>query len=162
APTCQLDMTMLTAAGTIGPNQRLIIRYRTQLDALTPNGATLTNVAGAIQWFNADSSVAGRQTYTGPLTDGTPSLLDNPDAFTVTAAVSAFLVQKTSTYLRDPNVLLAGDTLRYTITAKNISNADAVNAALRDAVPANTAYVLGTTTLNGNAVADVAGQSPLV
>src|SRR5215831_15250483 len=30
APTCQLDLTMLTAAGTIGPNQRLIIRYQTQ------------------------------------------------------------------------------------------------------------------------------------
>src|SRR3989442_2161243 len=55
APTCQLDITMLTAAGTIGPNQRLIIRYRTQLDANTPNGVTLTNVAGAIQWFNRAS-----------------------------------------------------------------------------------------------------------
>src|SRR5262249_31331781 len=32
APTCRLDITVLTAAGTIGPNERLIIRYRTQLD----------------------------------------------------------------------------------------------------------------------------------
>ena len=56
APNCQLDITMLTAAGTIGPNQRLIVRYRTQLDANTQNGATLTNIAGAIQWFNGDSS----------------------------------------------------------------------------------------------------------
>src|SRR5262249_44793799 len=31
-PGCQLDITMLTAAGTIGPNQRLILRYQTQLD----------------------------------------------------------------------------------------------------------------------------------
>ena len=60
APNCQLDMTMLTAAGTIGPNQRLIVRYRTQLDPNTQNGATLTNIAGAIQWFNGDSSVDGR------------------------------------------------------------------------------------------------------
>src|SRR5262249_46209003 len=56
APNCQLDITMLTAAGTIGPNQRLIIHYQTQLDANTQTGATLTNIAGAIQWFNADSS----------------------------------------------------------------------------------------------------------
>ena len=72
-------------------------------------------------------------------------------------------MQKISTDMTgDPNVLLAGDTLRYTITVKNISNADAVNVVLRDAVPANTAYVAGSTTLNGAAVADVAGVSPLV
>src|SRR5207249_778082 len=45
---------------------------------------------------------------------------------------------------------------------KNIGNADAVNMTLRDAVPANTTYVAGSTTLNGAAVADVAGVSPLV
>ena len=33
---------------------------------------------------------------------------------------------------------------------------------LRDAVPANTAYVAGSTTLNGAAVPDSAGLSPLV
>jgi large repetitive protein len=34
-----------------------------------------------------------------------------------------FVVQKISTYLTgDPNVLLAGETLRYTITVKNIGN----------------------------------------
>src|SRR5262245_12804288 len=48
APNCRLDITMLTAAGKIGRNERLIIRYRTQLDANTQNGVTLTNVAGAI------------------------------------------------------------------------------------------------------------------
>src|SRR3989442_9160830 len=327
APNCQLDITMLTAAGRIGPNERLIIRYRTQLDANTQNGVTLTNFAGAIQWFNGDSSVPNRKTYTGTLTNGTPGIADNQDAFTVTVALSgyffdktvtdltsglnaattaapgdklrytlrfrttnqalsnfrifddmdalnappdfalgtltlvtspagadisatsstggtkgtgvidirnlslpvngealiqfditlkpaiangtvvtnqatlllangttfawsddpnvngtanptvsggedptrvtiastsAFRVQKISTYLRDPNVLLAGDTMRYTITVKNISNADAVNVVLRDAVPANTTYVAGSTTLNGAAVADVAGISPLV
>ncbi|HEU5258607.1 MAG TPA: hypothetical protein VFU28_21620, partial [Vicinamibacterales bacterium] len=327
APNCQLDITMLTAAGTIGPNQRLIIRYRTQLDASTQNGVALTNIAGAIQWFNADSSNANRKTSTGPLTNGTPGVADNQDAHTVTVALSGyffektvenlrsganptttavpgdklrytlrfrsgsqalsnfsivdemdalnaqadfapgsltlvatpagadtsatsstggtkgtgvidirnltvpingdisiqfditlksalandtivsnqatlrlangtvfalsddpnvngvadpnvsgdedptrvkivsssiFRVQKISAYLRDPNILLAGDTMRYTITVKNISNADATNAMLRDAIPANTAYVAGSTTLNGTAVADVAGVSPLV
>jgi uncharacterized repeat protein (TIGR01451 family) len=78
-------------------------------------------------------------------------------------SATAFRVQKISTDLTgDPNVLLAGETLRYTITVKNISNADAVNVVLRDAVPANTTYVAGSTTLNGAAVADVAGLSPLV
>src|SRR3989454_3867784 len=137
APTCQLDMTMLTAAGTIGSNQRLIVRYRTQLDANTQNDVTLTNVAGAIQWFNADSNTY-RKAYTGTLTNGTSGILDYQDAFTVTVALSGFLVQKISTDLTGaPSVLLAGDTLGYTIAVGNISHADAVNVVLRDAVPAN-------------------------
>src|SRR6266436_3951981 len=76
APTCELTLTVLTAAGTISPNQRLIITYRTQLDANSQNGAQLTNVAGAVQWFNADSSVTTRQAFTRTLTDGTPGILD--------------------------------------------------------------------------------------
>ena len=87
---------------------------------------------------------------------------EDPTRVTIVSA-PAFRVQKISTDLTgDPNVLLAGETLRYTITVKNIGNADAVNVVLRDAVPANTTYVAGSTTLNGAAVADVAGLSPLV
>ena len=58
APNCRLDITMLTAAGAIGPNERLIVRYRTQLDANTQNGVTLTNVAGhhpVVQWRQQQS-----------------------------------------------------------------------------------------------------------
>ena len=87
---------------------------------------------------------------------------EDPTRVTIVSA-PAFRVQKISTDLTgDPNVLLAGETLRYTITVKNIGNEDAVNVALRDAVPANTTYVAGSTTLNGAVVADVAGLSPLV
>src|SRR5204862_2861720 len=88
APACRLEMTILTAAGRIGPNERLIIRYRTQLDANTQNGVTLTNIAGAIQWFNADSSNANRKSYARTLTNGTPGVLDHEDAFPVTTALS--------------------------------------------------------------------------
>jgi len=59
--------------GTISPTQRLIITYRTQLDANSQNGAQLTNIAGAVQWFDADSSVSTRQAFTRSLTDGTPA-----------------------------------------------------------------------------------------
>ncbi len=84
---------------------------------------------------------------------------EDPTRVTIVSA-PAFRVQKISTDLTgDPNVLLAGETLRYTITVKNIGNADAVNVVLRDAVPANTTYVAGSTTLNGAPVADVAGLS---
>jgi large repetitive protein len=328
APNCRLDITMLTAAARIGPSERLIVRYRTQLDADTQNGVALTNVAGAIQWFNGDSSNANRKPYTRTLTNGTPGILDHEDAHTVTVALTGyyfekttanltsganpattaapgdklrytlrfrtpgqalsnfsifdemdalnaqpafvpgtltlvttpagadisgtsstggakgtgvidirnlnvpvnsqaliqfditlasslsngtvvtnqstlrladgtvfalsddpnvngaanpavpgdedptrvrivsaarFLVQKISTDLTgDPNVLLAGETLRYTITVKNTTSSNAVNVTLRDTVPANTAYVAGSTKLNGAAVADVAGMAPLV
>src|SRR6185369_739560 len=57
----------------------------------------------------------------------------------------------------------AGETLRYTITVRNVGNADAVNVVLRDAVPpTNTSYVAGSTTLNGAPVADIGGLSALV
>src|SRR5262249_10066041 len=77
--TCQLTLTMLTAAATIGQNQRLIINYRTQLDASSQNGATLTNVAGATQWFDGDPTNPNRQSFTRTLTDGTPGLVDFQD-----------------------------------------------------------------------------------
>src|SRR5262245_55737952 len=47
APTCRLDITLLTPAGTIGPNERPIIRYRTHLDTHTQNARALTNHARA-------------------------------------------------------------------------------------------------------------------
>ena len=74
-----------------------------------------------------------------------------------------FQVEKVSAYITgDPNVLLAGETLRYTITVKNVGNADAVDVSLRDDVPVNTQYVPGSTTLNGAPVPDGAsGTSPL-
>src|SRR4029453_4833286 len=86
APNCRLDMTMLGATARIGPSERLIVRYRTQLDADTQNGVALTNVAGAIQWFSGDSSNANRKPYTRTLTNGTPGILDHEDAHTVTWA----------------------------------------------------------------------------
>jgi len=328
APACELGLTLLTAASAIGPDERLIVVYRTQLDADTEDGVTLTNVAGATEWFSADAGNANRQSYTRTLTDGSVGTLDHEDAHTVTVALSgfffeksvenlttgasptatanpgdtlrytlrlrttdtplndvtfyddlgamnatpvftpgtltlvagsvppgadasntdpnggtngagivdvrnlslaadsailiqfditlalslgnglvvlnqadlidtvkiadsddpningqaspdvtgdedptqvtivsapAFLVQKISTDLTgDPDVLLAGETLRYTLTVENIGTEDALDVVLRDQVPANTAYVGGSTTLNGISLADPGGVSPLV
>src|SRR6266481_3260084 len=93
-PSCELTLTMLTAAATISQNQRLIINYRTQLDANSQNGAQLTNVAGAVQWFDGDSSIPTRQGFTRTLTDGTPGVLDFQDAHTVTVVVSKLTITK--------------------------------------------------------------------
>ena len=75
----------------------------------------------------------------------------------------AFRVLKSSTDVTaDPNSLRAGDRLYYTITVQNIGDEDAANVLLRDAVPVNTIYVAGSTTLNGGTVSDAGGRSPLV
>src|SRR6266700_2891594 len=127
APTCRLDITMLTAAGRIGPNERLIIRYRTQLDADTQNGVTLTNVAGAIQWFNGDSSNVNRKSSTRSLTNGTPGIQDHEDAHTVTVALSGNFFEKTVADLTsgaNPATTAApGDKLRYTLRFRTTSQA---------------------------------------
>jgi uncharacterized repeat protein (TIGR01451 family) len=52
---------------------------------------------------------------------------------------------------------MAGETLRYTITVQNVGSDNAVNVQMVDQLPANTAYVAGSTTLNGSAVPDAAG-----
>ncbi len=76
----------------------------------------------------------------------------------------AFRVEKISSYITgDPNVLLAGETLRYTITVQNVGTDNADGVDLVDQIPANTTYVAGSTTLNGVAVPDSnAGGSPLI
>ena len=88
---------------------------------------------------------------------------DTDPTATLIASAPAFEVKKISTILSgDPNVLMAGETLRYTITVKNIGTEDAVNARLRDDTPANTTYVANSTTLNGMAVPDPSpGINPL-
>src|SRR5262249_10342912 len=143
-------------------NGEVLIQFDITLKSAIANGTVVTNQAtvpltnGTVFAWSDDPNVNGT---------ADPTVSESAVDKTKVTIVSAptFRVQKISTDLTgDPNVLLAGDTLRYTITVKNIGNADAVNVALRDAVPANTTYVAGSTTLNGTAVADVAGVSPLV
>ena len=57
---------------------------------------------------------------------------EDPTRVTIVSA-PVFQVRKISTDLTgDPNVLLAGETLRYTITVKNVGNGNATNVVLRD------------------------------
>jgi uncharacterized repeat protein (TIGR01451 family) len=153
APTCELTLTILTAAGTIGPNQRLIITYRTQLDANSQTGAQLTNVAGAIQWFNADSSVSTRQTYTHTLTDGTPGVLDFQDAHTVTVVVNALTITKQVSVVGG-GAAMPGGQLDYLVHVTNVSTNPVSPVVITDDL--NTAgvgrltFVNSTATMNGS------------
>jgi uncharacterized repeat protein (TIGR01451 family) len=332
-PDCNLTLTMLNGTSAIGPDQRLIVTYQATLDTDSQQGASLTNVAGATEWFSIDvedpAALNYARTYTRVVTDGTVNTLDHEDAHTVAVftpvlifekyavnvttgedpatvatpgdtiryglrvenasdtpltgfsivdeldslnatpsfqpgtlnvitvpagadavntdpnggaagtglldvrdlslgalgdslaiefevvlapvltngnyvlnqsqatfagfpiaisddpnvngpadpnvagdedptqiliqSAALFDIDKISTYMTgDPNVLLAGETLRYTITVQNIGTDNAANVEIVDQIPANTAYVAGSTTLNGNALADnAAGTSPL-
>ena len=119
APQCELTFVMLSAAAAIGPSERLIITYRTQLDSDSQNNATLTNVAGATQWFNGDSSIPDRIATNRAVTTGTPGTPDHQDAHTVTVALFGYFFEKTVENLESgeypATTAMPGDTLRYTL-----------------------------------------------
>ena len=130
-PSCELTLTMLTAAATISQNQRLIINYRTQLDANSQNGAQLTNVAGAVQWFDGDSSIPTRQGFTRTLTDGTPGVLDFQDAHTVTVVVSKLTITKQVSVVGG-GAAMPGGQLDYLVHVTNASTSPATSVVITD------------------------------
>ena len=125
APTCEWNISLLSAAGGLAPDQRLIVRYEVELDSSTANGSALTNVAGVTQWFSADPGAADAapRTYSRELTDGTPGTLDHEDAHTVSTEAAILDFQKrvrNVTTGQDPGSDASpGDTLRYTIQISN-------------------------------------------
>jgi uncharacterized repeat protein (TIGR01451 family)/fimbrial isopeptide formation D2 family protein len=153
APTCELTLTMLTAAATISQNQRLIINYQTQLDANSQIGTTLTNVAGAIQWFDGDSTTTNRKTFTGPLTNGTPGVLDNQDAHTVTVVVAGLAITKQVSVVGG-GAALPGGQLDYLVHVTNVSTSAATPVVITDdlstAGPGRLTFVNPAATMNGS------------
>src|SRR2546430_15255420 len=81
----------------------------------------------AIQWFNGDSSTPSRNSYTRPLTNGTPGILDHEDAHTVTVALAGYVFEKTVADLTsgvNPATTAApGDRLRYTLHFRTTNQA---------------------------------------
>jgi hypothetical protein len=110
--TCELTFTTLSAASVIAVGERLMIAYRTQLDADSQDGVMLTNVAAATEWFNADASTV----YLRTLTDGTVGVGDHEDAHTVMVDLPMLRFEKTVmnvTTGEDPGtVATPGETLR--------------------------------------------------
>src|SRR5215471_16144587 len=131
APTCELTLNVLTANGTIGANQHLIITYRTQLDAGSQAGTQLTNVAGAIQWFDGDPSVSTRKAATRTLTDGTPGVLDFQDAHTVTVVVNQLTITKQVSVVGG-GAALPGGQLDYLVHVTNTSTTPVTPVVITD------------------------------
>ena len=143
----------------------MLFRSRTQLDAGTQTGTTLTNVAGATQWYNDFDANPTRDSFTRTLTDGTVGTLDHEDAHTVTV-VQRLYADKAAALQVDassPGIVDAGDVLRYTIRIRNNGAGPITQVVLRDVVPANTTYVADSMTLNGEPVGQPdGGVFPLI
>ncbi|KPJ95090.1 MAG: hypothetical protein AMJ53_03605 [Gammaproteobacteria bacterium SG8_11] len=130
APTCELSLTMLTDQAVIGPTERLIITYQSQLDldtVVADDGTVFTNYAGVTQWFSADPDGSYPViTYTKPdPATGTPGTLDHEDSHSITAALSGYLFQKTVSNITtgaNPTTTAApGDTLHYRLRLFNFT-----------------------------------------
>jgi uncharacterized repeat protein (TIGR01451 family) len=140
-------------------DSEVLIQFDVTLASVLDNGLLILNQAdllGASQSTVSDDPNINGRANPDIAGDEDPTqvfIVSNPD----------FRIDKISTYMTgDSSVLLAGETLRYTITVQNSGNADATNVTFVDQIPANTAYAPGSTTLNGVALADNgAGGSPL-
>jgi large repetitive protein len=138
APACSLTVSMKSAAAAIAPTERLIVSYSAALDPYTAGGAALTNVAAATRWLSADPAVTAPgnvQTVTGPITNGTPGVLDNQDAVTVTTQAPLLSFTK-SVYNQSTgqpgSSARPGDTLKYTLKIQNVGALQAANFTLTD------------------------------
>jgi uncharacterized repeat protein (TIGR01451 family) len=151
-----IDIRNLSLSG-VG---QLVIEFEITLAPVIANGAYVTNQSRLLinDVAFAESDDPNVNGPADPFVAG-----DEDPTRVLIQSAPVFRVEKLSAYVTgDSNLLLAGETLRYTITVKNIGTADAVDVVLRDAVPVNTRYVASSTTLNGNPVPDgSSGASPL-
>ncbi len=139
APNCTYTISLLTTAAAIPAGDHLLITYTTNLDPGSASNIPLTNIAGATQYLSADPSVAGAtgnvHTYNNTLTDGTPTVTDFQDAFTVTTAAPTLTFTKNVYDVTTSSIGTSahpGDVLRYTITINNTGVVDATNFTLSD------------------------------
>lgn len=149
ANTGTLTFTGLSANAAPQPNERLIVKYTAQLDDDSINGQSLTNIAGATQWFSADTDGSGAgdaRAYDKTLTDGTVGTLDFQDALTLTTQAAILQVQKTvvdvTSGANPGSTAKPGDKLRYTITVTNTSDLPTASFTLSDDLGALNASLL--------------------
>lgn len=147
-----VDISNLSLGAVGSGNETVIIEFEVQL---------VPSISDATVVYNQGHMLTNGLNF--PTDDPNIAVVANDPTETLINSSPSFVVEKISTDLTgDPNILFSGDTLRYTITVKNSGTEDAINTYIRDQLPANTTYVAGSTTLNGNAVAEpTPGTLPL-
>jgi len=139
-----LDIRQLSLDAQGGPNDSIDIVFQVTLAPVIDSGTRVLNQA-QLDTYGVTIGMSD---------DPNDATLDDPTETLITSA-PAFQIEKTSADITgDPAVLDQGDTLRYTLTVKNIGTENTINTLLSDQVPSNTTYVAGTTTLNGVVVTD--------
>ncbi|EDX72702.1 conserved repeat domain protein [Coleofasciculus chthonoplastes PCC 7420] len=88
--------------------------------------------------------------------DPTPVTV-NPNPVTLVPSKTVEPIDSNGNGAADP-----GEELRYTITIENTGTGTSTNTILTEDIPANTTYVPGSATLNGNPIADANGTLPFV
>jgi uncharacterized repeat protein (TIGR01451 family) len=143
-----------------------IIKLTVQPSVLGSNGVTVETPSGA-----ADDPTAVDIVYAETGTN-TGANIDNIDKNGISFAVDEYVVGtlnvKKAVAVISDGFSPAGQAkaiptavVEYTITVQN-NGLSTTGASLIEAIPANTTYVAGSTTLNGVAVSDVAGAMPFV
>ena len=139
-PDCNLTITMLNGASAIGADQRLIVTYEAYLDTDSQDGANLTNIAGATEWFSIDvtdpTALNYARTYSRTVTDGTVGTLDHEDAYTTVVFSPILIFEKYAlnvTTGEDPaTVATPGDTIRYSLRVENVSDTPVTGFSIVD------------------------------
>jgi uncharacterized repeat protein (TIGR01451 family) len=147
-----IDIENLTLGAVGSGSETVTVEYTVQLVPVIANGSVVLNQARA-QFGTLLLQLSDDPSVNGPANPDV-SGDEDPTRLPIESAPQ-LVIEKVSTYLgANPSVLMAGDSLRYTITVRNTGTDHAHGVVLRDLVPANTTYVAGTATLNGLTLAD--------
>jgi uncharacterized repeat protein (TIGR01451 family) len=131
--------------GNVGIGSVVTVAFQVDVVSLpsSPSAAQFTDQA---RWTYNFVACAGALTQSG-------SVLTNP------VTVPAFRLEPTKTVSPTGGVSI-GQTLSYTIGVPNTGTTPTSNSTLGDPIPAGTAYVTGSTRMNGVVVGDSAGAMP--
>lgn len=136
------DPTVGVDIGNVAVGGSVTVRYQVRVDSIPAAPAT-AQYQETSRWTYNFISCAGQ-----PVTAGVTTT--NP----VVTQIARLAASKS---VSPSGPVLAGQALTYTITATNDGTAASAGSTLRDAIPAGTMYVPGSTTLNGVAVPDSGG-----
>ncbi|MDH5736939.1 MAG: hypothetical protein OEZ23_01450, partial [Gammaproteobacteria bacterium] len=149
-----LDIRGLSLDAPGGANDTLTVEFEATLAPVITSGTSVLNQTQvAVPFYGLissdDPNIGGAD---DPFVVGD----EDPTATLITSSPKLIVSKSSEDITDDPAILLAGETLRYTLTVKNIGSENAVNVILSDTIPNFTTYVAGSTSLNDVAVSDPA------
>ncbi|MDZ7613046.1 MAG: hypothetical protein U5K51_04560 [Flavobacteriaceae bacterium] len=151
-----VNITTLTAKnlGNIGPNGSTGAAFNASGNLITTSNAGQTVVSINFSSLNLGGTVIGNANPTVYDLGSCAAPNFNPNLSAVKS------VNNITTGVNNATTATAGDIIEFTIVVSNSGNIMSNDAALLDAIPASTAYIPNSTTLNGNPVADNGGNMP--